>query len=210
MCDQATHDPIVEHRDDAEDNTAADDNATAEAEELQRLRSAYKTLWGKWWDILVHSDSRLRSSIIFPTEVHGHHDSVRCKIRRTGFETTESTEASRGFWDYLATTESIHNDGRLEEAEQRYLRIATDERAPSYCRADAWQLAARCTPDHDLALEYLEKAFKECQIEVHITAYHGEDDGFVNAGSERCDWLWSRSKQRKMQKLLDEGKIGPC
>jgi len=118
MCDQATHDPIVEHRDAAEDNTAADDNATAEAEELQRLRSACAYLWGKWWDILVQSDSRLRSSIVFPEEVHSHHDSVRCRVRRAGFEISENTEAS----------------------------------------------------------------------------------------SERCDWLWSRSKQRKMQKLLDEGK----
>ena len=85
--------------------------------------------------------------------------------------------------------------------------------APVYSCVDAFRLAARCTLNHDLALEYLRRALEACHAECDFASYSDPRDMTVWVGNERLR-LIRRSivecEAKQLSEGSEEGDGGPC
>jgi hypothetical protein len=108
------------------------------------------------------------------------------------------------FWEYLDIVQSVFDAGRIMEAELRCHRIGDDHLASGYCRAAAYQLAARCaSPCHELALVCLRMALRLCEEEVESALDHRQM-GCVRAGNECIRQIKSEIAECEMQQLAEE------
>ena len=160
-----------------EDKPTIDDIDTAEEENLQRLRAAYLKTRPGW-----------------------------CLRLDVGANPPESLVAfDNAIWDYLANSKVIFDAGQLQRAKKRCLRVWDDRLAPGYCRVDAFRLAARCTLDHDLALEYLERALEECNFAYWVALTYAPEDKTIWVGNERTRLIQREIEERMAQQSTERG-----
>jgi len=114
------------------------------------------------------------------------------------------------FWDYLDFLQTVFTSSLIAEAELRCLKLGDDHLASGYCRAAAYQLAARCSisapshgSGHELALVYLRMALRTCEEEVEAAVDWGQVVG-VSAGRECLRQIRSEIEECEMQLLVEE------
>lgn len=119
-------------------------------------------------------------------------------------------DLDRAFWDYLDFLHSLFTPNLIAEAELRCLKLGDDHLASGYCRAAAYQLAARCTvsspshgSDHGLALVYLRIAQRAYEVEVDAAVNYRQAVG-VSAGRECLRQIRSEIAECEMQLLAEE------